>query len=220
MTVRVVGAAVMDPRGLIGSGGLTVELDPLGVLRWKQAFASPFPTFRRLDRLSKLALLTAEAAGVGDLSAETKTETAVVLGSVYGCLEADLAFAESLRPERDTRPALFPYTLPSTCLGEIAVRYGLQGPSLCLSTLEGAEASALTEATALIEGGEASAACVCLGDALPPAVAAVAGVAERALFVAVVLATAGPAVLDLDRVRSAPSPLSFVAERLWETRAK
>lgn len=219
MTVRVVGAAAIDPRGLIATKGLTVALDPLGTLRWKQAFASPFPTFRRLDRLSKLALLTAEAAGIGDLPEPTKSETAVVLGSVYGCLEADLAFAKSLEPERDIRPALFPYTLPSTCLGEIAVRHGLQGPSLCLSTPEGAETSALDEATALLEAGEAKVACVCLGDALPEPVATLAGVEERALFATLILALEGAAAVDLKALRAASSPLSFLADRLWETHA-
>ena len=220
--IRIAGAAALDPRGLVSSTGVVAAIDPYAKMSWKPTFESPFKTFRRLDRPAKAACLTAEAAGVGDLDPALRPETALVLGSVFGCLEADLEFAASLAEGREIRPALFPYTLPSTCLGELAVRYGLTGPCLCLSTPDGGEADALVEAVAYLEQGEAEAAVVCLGDCLPEGPARVAGTEPRACFVTLILrrGPSGESVCDLDAVRVAPSPLAFVADHLWETRTE
>jgi 3-oxoacyl-(acyl-carrier-protein) synthase len=65
-------------------------------------------------------------------------------------------------------PTLFTYTLPSSALGEIAIRYRLTGPNLCFI---GDEAVALSEGREMIRSGEADA-CLCVScDVLTPAAA-------------------------------------------------
>jgi hypothetical protein len=94
------------------------------------------------------------------------------------------------------------------------------GPCLCLSTADGGEATALVEAIAYLELEEARAAVVCLGDCLPAAAAQAANTAPRARFVTLVLSGAGEGVCDLDAIRAASSPLTFVADGLWESVAQ
>jgi hypothetical protein len=53
---------------------------------------------------------------------------------------------------------LFVYTLPSSVIGEIAIRHGLTGPNLCLM---GGSGELLAEASDMLRKGEA-AACVCV----------------------------------------------------------
>ena len=61
---------------------------------------------------------------------------------------------------------MFPYTLPSTCLGDVAIRHELVGPVLCLTTPRAEDA--LDEALLMLHTDEADAAIVCTGDVLPP----------------------------------------------------
>ena len=57
----------------------------------------------------------------GEAASELARRTALVLGTSYGCLHSDVCFARGLEPGGTLRPAVFPYTLPSTCLGEVAI---------------------------------------------------------------------------------------------------
>ena len=128
-----------------------------GKVPW--VFDRPFLDFRRLDPLSRFVCLAVEAIGE-----EFPTRTALLLATSAGCLHADRKFAASL----ETIPAagVFPYTLPSTCLGDVAIRHELVGPVLCLTTPHPEEA--LDEARLLLDMGEAEAAIVCTGDVVPP----------------------------------------------------
>lgn len=164
--IGATAAGLLDDAGLVGTGRVRLDTPDLlsgGKLRWKAFFPErPNRSFRRLDRLSQAAILAAEACGLDDLLEDAcREETATVLGSRSGCLEADLRFADSLAPGHDVQPAVFPYTLPSTCLGELAIRHRLSGPTLCLS---GDPAQAIDEALAMLAAGDAQAALVCLGD--------------------------------------------------------
>ena len=96
-----------------------------------------------------------------------RPRTAILLASSLGCLHADLRFQASLAPGAELEPAVFPYTLPSTCLGDLAIRHALMGPTLSLTTAPGLEEDGLAEAGRLIDLGEACGALVCLGDVLP-----------------------------------------------------
>jgi hypothetical protein len=166
---------LVDARGVVGSG-LAEHLwapapDPLrapGVFR--RLFGRVDPTFRRLDRLSRALVLATEAAGLGRwLDDGGRRETALVLETGRGCLEADLEFAAGLRAGAPQAP-VFPYTLPSTPLGELALRHGLRGPTLCLCTDASAPQqggrTALAEARALLEEGEARWALVACAEVL------------------------------------------------------
>ncbi len=163
----LLGIGLVDASGVSGTilphVPWWMEGDPLrtpGVFR--RLFGRSDPTYRRIDRMSRALVLAAEASGVARFSADERAETAVVLETARGCLESDLEFSAALGTGTVLGP-LFPYTLPSTCLGEVALRHGLRGPTLCLSTASGPTGSALWQARALIEEGEAThavAACV------------------------------------------------------------
>lgn len=158
-------AGIADLRGVAGTGGTKVlwadrDVDPTR-RRVPWVLPRPFPEFRRLDALSRFCCLAVEAMGVA-----LPKSTALLLSTTKGCLHADVLFQESLQHE--IKPGLFPYTLPSTCLGEIAIRHRVTGPNLCLTTAPNRQRSALDEARLLLELGEADAAVVCMGDVVPP----------------------------------------------------
>ena len=208
-------AAVLDGGGLVGSAGVDLRQPTTEPPAWRTAFpgAEVDRGYRRLDPLSRAAVLVTAAAGIPtDLDRDA---TAIVLATVYGCLAADRRYAGGLaRGERE--PAVFPYTLPSTCLGEVALRHGLRGPSVCVSVAPGGEGEALREARARIAGGEASSALVLWGDALPPPIAAEIGIKTRLAMAACVLAQgqADARLPSLDALLADDAPLLSLAAAL------
>jgi hypothetical protein len=157
----ILGLGLVDALGVAGTGMRAVDWgdehpDPLqSPLGFRHVFDRLDPTYRRIDRISRALVLAVEAAGTSRILDEhARVETALILETVRGCLESDLQFARGLRDGVVLGP-VFPYTLPSTCLGEVALRHGLCGPTLCLSTDPASTGAALWEARALLEAGEA-----------------------------------------------------------------
>ncbi len=172
--IRTIAAGAVNEQSIGGSAMPAMRWAELGVepvserLRWKSLFRTPFRSFRRLDRLSQIVCMAAGAAGLDSVpDRSTRESTAVVFGSSAGCLDTDLRFSRGLQPGGEPEAALFPYTLPSTCLGEIAIRFRLGGPTLCLATAPDRLGDAVDAGMSLIEQGDAAAAVVCLGDWLP-----------------------------------------------------
>ncbi|MHC4958138.1 MAG: hypothetical protein ACYTGN_07155 [Planctomycetota bacterium] len=164
---------VVDSLGIAGTGGTAVawsERDvTFGLERLPWVFERPFKDFKRHDPLTQQACLAVEAMG-----GQFAPRTALVLATSRGCLDADLAFAASLATFPS--PAVFPFTLPSTCLGVLAIRHGIVGPVLCLSTGPGGQGRAADEALRLLEFGDADSAVVVAGD---PGESMVAGELRR-----------------------------------------
>jgi hypothetical protein len=79
----------------------------------------------------------------------------VCIETFAGSLDTDVRFLQT------PRPSLFAYTLPSTVVGEICIRYRLKGPVLCLVSPDGAGGSAVAEAAEWLRQGDADA-CLCL----------------------------------------------------------
>lgn len=228
--VRLRAGAVLDEAGLVGSGlpaaAWPDDGDPLAgrLLAPVGLDLPPARELRRLDVLTQALLLAAAAAGVdAALSAASRAECALVLASHEGCLDADQTFQASLAPGATPAPAVFPWTLPSTGLGELALRLGLRGPTLCLgaehpgssdpdgSDPGGGEARlALVEAAALLCAGEATAALVAFGGALSRERAAALGRAPRLQLGLVLLVDADPApggpALDASALAGARDP--------------
>jgi len=167
-TIPIVAAlGIVDRERIAGSSGIWRSWSSLGVpapgngRTFRAVFGRSDETFRRLDRLSRAVVLAGEAAGIGTVvPAAWRDDTALVFETTVGCLDSDLRFARSLRAEMCDAP-IFPYTLPSTCLGELALRHGLRGPSICLSTTPSACGAALREAAHLLASGAAK--CVVAG---------------------------------------------------------
>jgi len=132
----------------------------LADLHWSLLFDSDPARFERMDLMSRLGLMAVKllAAGLESKPAEWRDRTGVCVETCAGSLATDLSFLQT------PRASLFAYTLPSTVIGEICIRYRLRGPVLCLVTPPGAgpeTPGALVEAIDWLDQGEA-AACLCV----------------------------------------------------------
>ena len=86
-----------------------------------------YPKFFKMDNLSKLAFLAAEAV-LSPLSAEAKSRTALLFANRTASLDTDLKHQATIADEGEyyPSPAVFVYTLPNICLGEISIRHQLK----------------------------------------------------------------------------------------------
>ena len=162
MTVeaRVLGIGVVDELGLASSTGVRAAWSGLGrrvpgaARALQQLFDKRDETLRRLDATSRALVFAAEASGLdAALSEAQREDTGLVFETRWGSLDADRKFVRSL-DQPMVNGAVFPYTLPSLSLGEIALRHGLRGPTLCLSVDEGQRGVAWREATAMLSTSE------------------------------------------------------------------
>jgi hypothetical protein len=172
---HILAVGVVDELGIRNASGLDVSWGELGVeapgngRTLRAVFGTGDSTFRRLDRVTRALVLAARASGVERMLTPGELErTALVVETSRGSLESDLRYARSLA-RGVVRAALFPYTLPSTCLGDVALRLATRGPTLSFSIESGDEGEALREARRLLAGGEASFAVAGAVDALDEA---------------------------------------------------
>jgi 3-oxoacyl-(acyl-carrier-protein) synthase len=141
----------------------------LDALPGSMFLASESPRFARMDLMSRLGLMAAESldAGIDRMPADSRDRVGVLVETRAGCLATDLRFL------RTPRPSVFAYTLPSSVLGEICIRYRLRGPVLCLVAADESRRCAIEEATDWLQTGDAHA-CLCLSvEAIDPAAAGV-----------------------------------------------
>lgn len=130
-------------------------------------------TFRRLDRATRALVLAAEASCLSQILSDAERDaSALIVETSTGCIETDLRYARLLN-EGTVHAAIFPYTLPSTSLGDVTLRHGLRGLTLSLSIEAGSEGEALREAQRVLCSGAAPYALVgsvdVLDEALPGA---------------------------------------------------
>jgi len=130
----------------------------LGELHWSLVFASDPGRFARMDYMSRLGLMAVELleAGLDALPVRTRDRLGVCVETRAGSLSTDVRFLQT------PRASLFAYTLPSTLIGEICIRYRLRGPVLCLMAPTRLGFASLDEACCWLDEGEADA-CLCLG---------------------------------------------------------
>lgn len=93
----------------------------------KEAYKSlelSYPKFHKMDSLSKLAFLAAEML----LKDEDHSRTAVVFANRSSSLDTDHKYQESINSQENyfPSPAVFVYTLPNICVGEISIRHKMQ----------------------------------------------------------------------------------------------
>ena len=87
-------------------------------------FSKPYPKFYKMDSLSKLSYITAE------ILLEDKQlidNTALIFSNKSSSLETDKLHQEAIdnRDNYYPSPAVFVYTLPNICMGEICIRHKL-----------------------------------------------------------------------------------------------
>ncbi|MCD0464307.1 3-oxoacyl-ACP synthase [Flavobacterium sp. ENC] len=98
----------------------------------KQAYRNfdlQYPKFFKMDALSKLAFLGSELLlSPITSSAEQENNIALVLANKSSSLDTDVKYQESISEQENyfPSPAVFVYTLPNICLGEISIRHQLK----------------------------------------------------------------------------------------------
>ncbi|MBB4808060.1 hypothetical protein HNP38_003400 [Chryseobacterium defluvii] len=83
-----------------------------------------YPKFHKMDNLSKLAFLAAETL----LKDKDNSKTALVFANRSSSLDTDFKYQESINSQENyfPSPAVFVYTLPNICVGEISIRHQMQ----------------------------------------------------------------------------------------------
>jgi len=83
-----------------------------------------YPKFFKMDNLSKLAFLGAEML----LQNEQESDMALVFANRSSSLDTDVKYQKSIADTANyfPSPAVFVYTLPNICIGEISIRHQLK----------------------------------------------------------------------------------------------
>jgi hypothetical protein len=192
--------------------------------RWKHVSDAPYDRFGRLDPLSKYTLVAAEMLGLPALPPEPHPAWALCSATREGCLSVDAEFLRGVNRTGAGSPSLFPYTLPSSGMAEVAIRYRITGPNVCLIGGTDCAFEALREGCLWLQE-RAATSCVCLiGDAVSPDAGAClrrpAGCAAAAFLLEAVFA-ADEAPLPLAVIESTPvlpeaaSPARANAQELY-----
>lgn len=87
-----------------------------------------YPKFFKMDPLSKLAFLAADVLLCGEGTDSENTEnTAIVLSNRASSLDTDRMHQQTIQDQEDyyPSPAVFVYTLPNICIGEICIKHKL-----------------------------------------------------------------------------------------------
>jgi hypothetical protein len=84
--------------------------------------------FFKMDNLSKLAFLGAELLLKSENDSSTENNTALVFANKSSSLDTDVKYQNSIADPENyyPSPAVFVYTLPNICLGEISIRHQLK----------------------------------------------------------------------------------------------
>ncbi|PWA09097.1 3-oxoacyl-ACP synthase [Flavobacterium laiguense] len=93
-----------------------------------QHFDINYPKFFKMDSLSKLAFLGAELLLKADNDPLVENNTALVFSNKSSSLDTDVKYQKSISDKENyfPSPAVFVYTLPNICLGEISIRHQLK----------------------------------------------------------------------------------------------
>lgn len=95
-----------------------------------------YPSCRRMDKYSRLGM-TAIALALEDAGLDAWTDKriiGIITSTEYGCLNTDFDYFDTVLQDDGigASPGLFSYTLPSSFMGDVAIRYGLTGSSFVI----------------------------------------------------------------------------------------
>jgi hypothetical protein len=93
-----------------------------------QYFEVNYPKFFKMDNLSKLALLGSEMLLKPIISPFEENNIALLFANKSSSLDTDVKYQESISDGENyyPSPAVFVYTLPNICLGEISIKHQLK----------------------------------------------------------------------------------------------
>ncbi len=146
-SATILGCGIVDETGIAGTRGITATWSNLDMVApgtaktMRTVFDKEDATFRRIDLLARALILACEAADLENvLTVEQRQDTAICVETDLGALATDVNFAASLGDEC-VHAGIFPYSLTSTSLGELALRYKLRGPTISMSVRDDATGS-------------------------------------------------------------------------------
>jgi hypothetical protein len=93
-----------------------------------QHFELGYPKFFKMDNMSKLALLGTEVLLNPIVDLEKENNIALLFANKSSSLDTDTKHQESINDPENyfPSPAVFVYTLPNICLGEISIKFQLK----------------------------------------------------------------------------------------------
>ena len=93
-----------------------------------QQFDVNYPKFFKMDNLSKLAFIGAELLLKNEIDPQQENNIGLVLSNKSSSLDTDVKYQNSISNPNEyyPSPAVFVYTLPNICLGEISIRHQLK----------------------------------------------------------------------------------------------
>ncbi len=146
-----------------------IGVDNFAQCHWKQLFDSPFDRFGRLDTFSKHVVAAVELLGLTMPCDDVKdNDTAIYVGTEFGSYQVDQQFYKSITQPGGASPKLFSYTLPSTAIGEVAIRYKITGPNLCVSAGKSSGLVALWQSAELLKTRQVSSCITIVSNAGSP----------------------------------------------------
>ena len=91
-------------------------------------FNMEYPKFFKMDNLSKLAFLGSEIILKELVNQEENNNIALVFANRSSSLDTDVKYQSSIADKGNyfPSPAVFVYTLPNICIGEISIKHKLQ----------------------------------------------------------------------------------------------
>ncbi len=101
-----------------------------------QKFEIKYPKFFKMDKLSKLAFLSAELILRKTIKDEMNKNIALVFANQSASLDTDVNYQKTIDDRNDyfPSPAVFVYTLPNICVGEICIKHQLQSENIFFVT--------------------------------------------------------------------------------------
>lgn len=112
-----------------------------------------YPKFFKMDNLSKLGFLAAHVL----LENEKEKNIALILSNKASSLDTDRTYQESIKNAEQyyPSPAVFVYTLPNICMGEISIKHKLYSENCFFVTDEFAPETLSTYANELLDSNKA-----------------------------------------------------------------
>lgn len=101
-----------------------------------QKFDLQYPKFFKMDKLSKLAFLSAELILEKVIKEDQENNIALVFSNQSASLDTDVSYQDTISNRNDyyPSPSMFVYTLPNICIGEISIKHKLQTENIFFVT--------------------------------------------------------------------------------------
>ena len=121
-------------------------------------FEINYPKFFKMDNLSKLAFLASEMMLNEQLIAQSENNIALVFANQSSSLDTDVKYQNSIDDKENyfPSPAVFVYTLPNICLGEISIKHQLKSENAFFVFEENNEVFLTQYATSLLQKKKAA----------------------------------------------------------------